>query len=251
MLRKPLTHLLLILGLIALWFAVSAKDAPQPKIEVTKAEVTKPEVTQTQTQTQTLPTPVPEEPVAAADPDGVELDLPSEDVRVVQEGGPTALLHIDMKKHKRMALELQFSGPSVEWSFNLGDSNTNNGWGGDSMTARNDAEIQILNGNLEVYGSDLLDHYKEYPPKQRFMKRWDNVAGDGRTVRLEIADGEVTYINEEGQRESYLHPALFALSGQDDPEAGVNYDLYLGVNRVVVGGRNGSGLAKVKLQFLD
>ena len=236
MLRKPLTHLFLILGLIALWFAASAKDTPQPKTEVTPK------------QSQTVQPP---QTVAKFDLSGPKLDLPSEDVRVVQEGGPTALLHIDMKKHKRMALELQFSGPSVEWSFNLGDSNTNNGWGGDSMTARNDAEIQILNGNLEVYGSDLLDHYKEYPPKQRFMKRWDNVAGDGRTVRLEIADGEVTYINEEGQRESYLHPALFALSGQDDPEAGVNYDLYLGVNRVVVGGRNGSGLAKVKLQFLD
>ncbi len=70
-----------------------------------------------------------------------------------------------------MALELEFSGPSVEWSFNLGDSNTNNGWGGDSMTAINDAEIQILNGNLEVYGSDLLDRYPEYAPKQRFMKK--------------------------------------------------------------------------------
>lgn len=236
MLRKPITHLFAILGLIALWFAVSVKDRPQSSNDVSQAQ----------------PKPIPPtRSVAATDPNGVELDLPSEDVKIPQERGSTALLHIDMKKHKRMAIELEFSGPSVEWSFNLGDSDTNNGWGGDSRTAINDAEIQILNGNLEIYGSDLLDHYKEYPDRKRFMKRWDKVAGDGRIVRLEIADGEVTYIDEKGQRESYLHPALFALSGQDDVEAGVNYDLYLGVNRVVMGGRIGSGLAKVKVQFLD
>ena len=236
MLRKPLTHLLILLGLIALWITASAKEAPPTKTEAT------------QTQPKPLP---PAQPVAMFDFGTVEFELPSEGVKVLQEGGHTALLHIDMTKHKRMALELEFSGPSVEWSFNLGDSNTNNGWGGDSMTARNDAEIQILNGNLEVYGSDLLDRYKEYPPKERFMKRWENVAGDGRIVRLEIADGEVTYINEKGQRDSFRHPALFALAGQNDVEAGVNYDLYLGANRVVMGGRTGSGLAKVKLQFLD
>lgn len=242
MLRKPLTHLFIILGLIALWFSISTKDSPQAS--PTPAE-TRP---QAQAQPQPLP---PARPTAATDPNGLQLDLPTEDVNVVQERGATALLHIDMQKHRRMALELEFSGPSVEWSFNLGDSNTNNGWGGDSMTAINDAEIQILNGNLEVYGSDLLDHYKEYPPKQRFMKLWENVAGDGRVVRLEIADGEVTYIDETGRRDSYRHPALFALSGQDDAEAGVNYDLYLGVNRVVMGGRTGSGLGKVKVRFLD
>ncbi len=236
MLRKPLTHLVIIFGLIALWFAVSAKVRAQASNDV-------------------APTPsqavTPRQPVAMFDFGTPKLDLPSEDVKVLQESGRTALLHIDMKKHKRMAIELEFSSPSVEWSFNLGDSNTNNGWGGDSMTAINDAEIQILNGNLEVYGSDLLEHYKEFPAKERFMKRWENVAGDGRTVRLEIADGEVTYIDEDGQRESFQHPALFALSGQDDAEAGVNYDLYLGVNRVVMGGRTGSGLDKVKVRFLD
>lgn len=236
MLRKPLIHLVIILGLIALWLTASAKDRPQASPTPAKKE------------NQTQPEP---EPVARFNFSGIEFDLPPEDVRILEESKPTALLHIDMKKHKRMAIELEFSGPSVEWSFNLGDSNTNNGWGGDSMTAINDAEIQILNGNLEVYGSDLLDRYKEYPSKQRFMKSWEKVAGDGRIVRLEIADGEVTYINEKGQRDSYKHPALFALSGQDDAEAGVNYDLYLGANRVVMGGRTGSGLAKVKVQFLD
>lgn len=229
MLKKPLTHLFIILGLIALWFATSSKSHSQPEDEGDTPPVQS----------------------SVTHPSGLELDLPSEDVKVLQQQGSTALLHIDMEKHSRMEIELEFSGPSKEWSFNLGDSNTNNGWGGDSVTAINDAEIQILNGNLEIYGSDLLDHYPEYPARQRFMKKWDNVVENGGLVRLEIADGEVTYIDRNGRRDSYQHPALFALAGQDDAEAGVNYDLYLGANRVVSPGRIGSGLKKVKVRFID
>lgn len=39
-------------------------------------------------------------------------------------------------------------------------------------------------------------------------------------------------------------------AGQDDAEEGTNYDLYLGVNRVLVGGRIGQGLSGVKIRFL-
>lgn len=235
MFKKPLTHLFIILGVLALWYSVMvpksetmAKSQPQPQSPIKRTE------------------PVQDRPTGT-----VQLDLPNEAAEVIDSHGNTALVHIDMKNHKRLVLDLEFSGPSVEWSFNLGDSNTNNGWGGDSSTAIHDAEIQILNGNLEIYGSDLLDDYPEYPPNKRFMKAWANVVDDGGgTVRIEIADGEVTYIDPEGRRDSYLHPALFALAGQDDREAGVNYDLYLGVNRVVAGGRVGSGLSRVQVQLL-
>jgi hypothetical protein len=44
---------------------------------------------------------------------------------------------------------------------------------------------------------------------------------------------------------------LFQLSGQADPEGHeTNYDLYLGMNRVVDGAyRSGSGLCKVSIAF--
>lgn len=184
----------------------------------------------------------------------ISLELPPEGgVQLLEQDGESALLHINMEGHKSLYLELEFNGPSLNWSFNLGDSNTNNGWGGDSMTAVNDAEIQILNGNLDVFGSDLLDHYPEYPPKQRFMKSWKNVVGNnGGLVKVIVADGQVTYIDPSGAKDTYKHPALFALAGQEDAEAGVNYDLYLGINRVVLNsGRGGSGLSAVRLSYLE
>lgn len=84
------------------------------------------------------------------------------------------------------------------------------------------------------------------------MKSWKNVVSDkGGLVRIIIADGQVTYIDPSGAKDTYEHPALFALAGQEDAEAGVNYDLYLGVNRVVLNrGRSGSGLSAVRLRYL-
>lgn len=246
MFKNPLTHLFIILGVLALWYTVTV-----PKSETMTKSPPRPHKIQTEIQPRPESLTERTEPGQELRTGAVQLDLPSEAVEVTNSQGKTALVHIDMQNHKRLVLDLEFSGPSVDWSFNLGDSNTNNGWGGDSSTAIHDAEIQILNGNLEIYGSDLLDHYPEYPPKKRFMKAWKNVVDDdGGTVRIEIADGEVTYIDSEGRRDSYHHPALFALAGQDDPEAGVNYDLYLGVNRVVAGGRVGSGLSRVQVRLL-
>lgn len=193
----------------------------------------------------------PSEPIASrpADDGDLTLELPPQGTKVLDQVGNRALVHIDMRGRDRLILELQFSGPSREWSLNLGDSNTNNGWGGDGCTAINDAELQILNGVLELYGSDLLDTDPDYGYKVRFMKRWENVIGSDGKLRLEVADGKVTYLNSEGRRETFEHYALFALAGQPDREAGVNYDLYLGVNRVVAPGRTGSGISKVKISF--
>lgn len=226
MLKKPVIHLILVLAIVATVLSAWAREDRSPSAGSEEAEVSATRVGE------------------------LELDLP-DGVKVLQSRGHTALLHLNTQGKQRVVIDLEFSGPSTEWSFNLGDSNTNNGWGGDSSTARNDAEIQILNGHLEVYGSDLLDHYPQFPAKQRFMHRWERVVDDdGGRVHIEIADGEVTYISEEGKKDTFLHPALFALAGQADPEAGVNYDLYLGVNRVVVGGREGQGLSGVKIRYV-
>jgi hypothetical protein len=40
------------------------------------------------------------------------------------------------------------------WVFHVGDSPTNDGFGGDSGSSSNDAELQVYLGNLAVYGND-------------------------------------------------------------------------------------------------
>lgn len=41
------------------------------------------------------------------------------------------------------------------WTVNIGDSPTNDGWGGDTESTSHDAEAQALNGALAVYRSDI------------------------------------------------------------------------------------------------
>lgn len=227
--KRFVSHLALVVVAVATWLSLTDVKKDLPIVE----PVTAPEILQTE----------------VYEKKGLRLELPEQGVEVVRQEGDTAFVHIDMPEHKRLALEIEFSGPSREWSLNLGDSDTNNGWGGDSGTAMHDAELQVYNGSLDVYGSDLLDHDPDYGNKVRFMKRWENVAQVGGVLRIEVADGEVTYIDSEGRRDTLRHRGLFALAGQEDPDAGVNYDLYLGVNRVVNGGRSGSGVSRVKVSL--
>lgn len=138
-------------------------------------------------------------------------------------------------------VEVTFGGPSQDWSFNLGDSPSNNGWGGDGGDFSNDAELEIVNGKLDVFGSDDLSGEAKI-----LLRGRDLGIRPGRTVHFEIANGEV-----RADKDVHLkHPALFALDGQPDREGPVNYDLFIGVNRVVAGGRFGSGVAAVKVRLL-
>lgn len=172
----------------------------------------------------------------------LQLDLPGQDVEVLEEAGPQALLRVNMRAHRRLLVEITFGDPSQEWSFNLGDSPTNNGWGGDGGTCSNDAELEIVNGKLDIFGSDDLEGDQKV-----LLRGRDLEIKPGKVVRLELANGEVT--GEQGL--SVRHPALFALNGQPDREGPVNYDLFVGVNRVITGGRTGSGVTGLKLTFVD
>jgi len=68
---------------------------------------------------------------------------------------------------------------------------------------------------------------------------------EGSPVRFHISDGRLT--GDQGL--NLEHPCLWALNGQDDQEGRVNYDLFIGLNQVVAGGRVGSGVSGLKLRF--
>ena len=43
------------------------------------------------------------------------------------------------------------------WSFHIGDSSTNNGGGGDGYTTQHDAELQVYDSTVTVYGSEFAN----------------------------------------------------------------------------------------------
>ena len=186
------------------------------------------------TQPEAAPTP---QTSRILDSGGLHLDIPEQGVVVTTQQGPQAVLKVDMHNHPGLDVEITFDRPSRDWSFNLGDSPSNNGYGGDGGNNSNDAELQIVNGKLDVFASDqMVDGDKH------LIKSWPV---DGNLVRLHVSDGQLT--GDNGL--SVQNPALFALQGQPDREGPVNYDLYIGLNRVIAGGRVGSGVSGLKLRF--
>ncbi len=134
------------------------------------------------------------------------------------------------------AFVLDYEGVPCGWTLNIGDSASNNGFGGDGGTQENDAEFHI-NGNIATaYRSD-------FGGSDRVSTQEMSLTNGG--ARVIVSDGTV---GVSGQRTIITDSSLFALNGQaDSGSGGVNYDVYIGLNRVVSGpgDRLGAGLARV------
>ncbi|XP_076470163.1 uncharacterized protein LOC143300410 [Babylonia areolata] len=133
------------------------------------------------------------------------------------------------------------------WTFNVGDSVSNNGYAGDGSTQDYDAEVHSVNNRIYFYGRDnpaggtygLLHSRPDYVGVQPYT-----------TLTLNIADELATADN--GDHYLYINSyKLFGLNGQSDSSpGGVNRDVYLGMNRVVAGSyRSGRGLCNVRVRF--
>lgn len=166
----------------------------------------------------------------------LQLELPP-GVTVLQQQGKRAVLQVDMRGHGGLDLKIEFDGPSKDWSFHLGDSMSNNGYGGDGGHSSNDAELHIVNGRLDVFACD------RFPGRDKhLLKGWPL---GSKSVFLHVGDG---LLRGQGGL-NVQDPYLFALKGQEDPEGSPNYDLFIGINQVVAGGRTGSGVSGLTLSF--
>ncbi len=127
------------------------------------------------------------------------------------------------------------------WTLNIGDSATNDGYKGDASTQSNDAELQILNKDLTIYGNDYT------PTTLNPLANITNFANNVNSVELVISNGQVVW-NSPNAIGSLNTPYLYALNGQPDAEGPVNYDVYASLNRVINGTyRIGSGASKVTI----
>ncbi len=141
-----------------------------------------------------------------------------------------------------------YSGTPTNWTVNIGDSQSNNGWAGDGGTQSNDAEMQIKGNSLAVYGNDYT------PPANttdgvRHLQSVNNFVEAGDTAVFEVRNASLKWLSPSmgGLNSS----DLYALNGQADAEGPVNYDIYAGFNRVIgTKYRNGSGAGYVHIELL-
>ncbi|XP_060600091.1 uncharacterized protein DDB_G0283357-like [Ruditapes philippinarum] len=132
---------------------------------------------------------------------------------------------------KRMLkIELRLSNARRSgWLFNVGDSESNNGYRGDDNEQMNDAETQGLFPNITVYPSDNC------PSINSLMHIVHALADNVDTVTLYISNEHIRITNSEGLDFKLCHSCLYALNGQPDegPNGVPNETICIGLNRVV------------------
>lgn len=139
--------------------------------------------------------------------------------------------------------------PGAGWSVDIGDSASNDGGSGDGGTQSNDCETQIIYTPGIDPGPVLQLLGRDGTPGV-VLRSHNSFAQAGDTISLMIADQHVSYDNGRGTAGMLDSQYLYALSGQPDFEGPVNYDIYAAFNRVVSGGRRGSGAAEVTVNMI-
>ena len=161
-------------------------------------------------------------------------------------GGQTLMkLNLDRNDSgfRRAIFDVAYGSNPTGWTVNIGDSDTNDGFGGDYATQSNDAELEVQNGLFSIYGKDGT-------PSQPLF-RTAGFEDDFTFATFEISDQKVVYDNHDGIAGSLTSTYLYALNGQADSEGPVNYDLFAAFNRVIAGDyRSGTGVREVTIKLL-
>ena len=166
------------------------------------------------------------------------------------EGQAVIQLTLDPKTTEkvRARVELLYGYDVKYWTFNIGDSVSNNGYGGDSGHQSRDGEIQILDGNLTIFGDDFMEADQK---NGKVLGQANALATSDSTVIFDIGNNRLDWRNDRSLDGSVRSPHIFSLGGQEDREGPVNYDVYLGLNRVINGDRTGKGLKRVRIKHFS
>lgn len=151
-----------------------------------------------------------------------------------------AVARITLSCKSSARIRTYYNSVPTGWVVNIGDSATNNGWGGDAATQSNDAEAQIFNQDLTVYASDygqagvvathpgaaIAGSYNDF----FIVDKWFGW-GVGPHVGYHVTDSS----------------NLFALCGEEDAEGQINYDIFAAFNRTISSSRAGTGCSRADI----
>ena len=150
--------------------------------------------------------------------------------------------------YTKVIFDVTYGSEPTDWTINIGDSASNNGWAGDGADQSNDAEIQIKGKTLAVYGNDYIPSY-ETTDGTRHILSVPEFIQSGEVVRLEVRDSHLSWLSSTTDDE-LTSPYLYALNGQTDDEGSSNYDIYAAFNRVISSSyRSGSGVSSVCIKL--
>ena len=123
---------------------------------------------------------------------------------------------------------------SHEYALHIGNSPSNNGWGGDSGHFSNDSEAHLYNSSLFVYGNDnagtpLLAQVSNAVPAQNQPVAWAAVC-DG-IFRWYSYDP----VSQTGSSHDVVNSGIFQIDGNeaDANPNGNDRNLYIGLERTI------------------
>lgn len=173
-----------------------------------------------------------------------------EDIAAIKAQNPiengSVVLKLDLRSYKQVRFYIYYGDAPDGWSVNIGDSESNNGYAGDGGDQSNDAEIQIVNGGLAIYGNDYI------PPDQttdklRHIRSIVNFVKKDSLILLKVGNGLFGWSETDQLRSPYL----YALNGQKDDEGSTNYEIYAAFNRVIgTDGRSGTGVTHIVVALI-
>lgn len=169
----------------------------------------------------------------------ITLDHTAQDYRTSRQ----ALFRVDMAGYTELAVEIEACEPSG-WVLHVGDSRSNDGWGGDMADFSNDAELHV-NGaagllSSQLYASDEAGGRLVRPADRREVTLGDRCERH----RYGFADQRVSY--DDGT--AVCDPALLRVQPPGDREGRPDSTWWVGVNRTIRGGdRVGTGVTQAVL----
>ena len=163
-----------------------------------------------------------------------------------------AVIKIDFSgPYKGAELVLHYGKSPRLWTLDISDSKTGDGYGGDDGTTSNMAEVQIHNRQMRIYGNMLPGYMDATSDGGLLIKTIDGFVTKGSKATINISDEKLEWAR--GKIKDFLQSKfLFTLNGQQTEYGEVDYNVFIGFNRVVAGSfRNGSGLCSVNIKLIS
>ena len=144
---------------------------------------------------------------------------------------------------QRVVVWLDYVGTPAGWTLNIGDSETNNGYGGDSgsLPAGQNAEVQVLGELLTVYNA------ADNPQDVETLLQQHLALTEG-ALRFTVSDQRLTIGQPTTILETPDLERLFFLPSNPTPAE--NRVFWVGLNRTIAStDRDGCGVSKALVMF--
>jgi hypothetical protein len=177
-------------------------------------------------------------------------------IQVMESAEGKLLLQLHLDNHQKAIFDVTFQKDALEGAcVNIGDSPSNDGWGGDAGQYSNNAQLSVLGqgGALMIYGNESLKQQTDgSTPATSMLKAEVDFAKPAATVNLEVQDGLVKWNGGRKKEGEIKSPALFALKGQADEKQAGKSDkiIFAAFNRVIANNQSDAHcVASVKVSL--